>query len=102
MEGLHREETGRDPATFGEPVRVHGFDLLRHIHEEFEHSPEMQLNLADAQLRWDVDVLSLQTSLQALVLIGYLKRSTIGVYSRREASERAKTRFRGVLGTAAD
>ena len=73
--------------TVGEHVRVHGFDLLQQIHGAFEHAPGMQLNLADAQLRWDVDVTSLQTALQALVLIGYLRRSTMGVYSKREASE---------------
>ena len=64
-------------------MTVDGFALLQVVHDEFERTPNLQVSLAEAQLRWQVDVGSLQAALQALVRIGYLAQSPLGVYSRR-------------------
>ena len=69
-------------------LTAHGFDLLQAIHRDFEDAPELRVTLADAQMRWHVEVVPLQAAMQALVTLGYLQRSSSGVYSRRPEGPR--------------
>jgi hypothetical protein len=66
-------------------------EVLNRIRAEFVEMPGLRLTAAQAQRLWNVDSLTCEALLAALVETGFLYRDANGRYSRTSGSVRATT-----------
>lgn len=65
------------------PFRNRVVDWLQRIRSDFDTTPDRRLTFDEAETLWDVEPDLLRVMLDALVDVGFLRRSPDGTYRRR-------------------
>ena len=76
-----------------DPVHTSVTDWLQIIRGEFQEIPGLQLTKPQVQRLWGLDALTCDALLDALVDVGFLRRTHTGAYARDEghrSGERAR------------